>query len=622
MSQIPPRKVPRIISRVKPKIETKTGVDERCSTLRGDHTDLVRNDLLDELGSEKVVIRDGIVVAVQQSEKKNNIQVMSGHSNRRVVIDAGLPAQEQGLYTEKPLPDEVESYPCKYCPNHVFLTTLGLEKHAREFHVEHLQEIMAYMTTIQEEWIRRERERGRQRERAQMAKLRQESIAHAAVRNSALRITEIEVGQEVSISDQMEDEHFEACRICSLLINANHPTAMENHLRAHKKNDELRSQLLAEYGSEIVGRLTCHDCHLVFTEDSKLALHIEHTHVRRRRFVCKWCGHLCASMTDLNNHKADVHAMPACQSRQERNMIMRNNAIKARARVRAEQFVERCYGPGNQDAVCRTNCEECGLRLLRPSLLIRHMLRVHSKESFSCKIETNGIEPFRIEVDQARIRWVCCNAKYVDKQEFNYHRRTEHLEKMNQTSQQEKQIMESSSSVMNELNTNELPIQPGTAAYTGQIVHNDDGSMQVVLPEGIDTSGDIYVVMLEDNMEIAKNQQNAYEVSGSNSQEPIQIQGEHQMGVDDDTDTVAITEEQYQELREQYGDDLNDLQIVFMNDDMEHGGHMVVHHDHNVDMNVGRNVSQQQPHPQNLNIQQHNLVSHQPELTNEEIFEP
>ena len=38
--------------------------------------------------------------------------------------------------------------------------------------------------------------------------------------------------------------NFESCRICGLLINADHPTAMENHMRAHKKNDQLRSQLL------------------------------------------------------------------------------------------------------------------------------------------------------------------------------------------------------------------------------------------------------------------------------------------------------------------------------------------------------------------------------------------
>lgn len=44
---------------------------------------------------------------------------------------------------------------------------------------------------------------------------------------------------------------YDPCRICGILINILHPSAMINHMRAHTKNDELRNQLLAEYGVEV-----------------------------------------------------------------------------------------------------------------------------------------------------------------------------------------------------------------------------------------------------------------------------------------------------------------------------------------------------------------------------------
>ncbi|KAK6017510.1 zinc finger, C2H2 type, partial [Ostertagia ostertagi] len=88
------------------------------------------------------------------------------------------------------------------------------------------------------------------------------------------------------------------------------PAAMDNHLRAHKKNDDLRLKLLARYGPEEVGRLMCRDCNMVFGDESILLMHNEQMHMRRRKYVCKWCGHVTHTMTELNMHKADVHAMP------------------------------------------------------------------------------------------------------------------------------------------------------------------------------------------------------------------------------------------------------------------------------------------------------------------------
>ncbi len=80
--------------------------------------------------------------------------------------------------------DEVESYPCRHCPDRVFLTSFGLERHTKMAHPEHLDVVLQEITRIQDEWRRRETERGKQRERIALAKIRQESLAAVAAREA------------------------------------------------------------------------------------------------------------------------------------------------------------------------------------------------------------------------------------------------------------------------------------------------------------------------------------------------------------------------------------------------------------------------------------------------------
>uniref|UniRef100_A0A158P5U4 C2H2-type domain-containing protein n=1 Tax=Angiostrongylus cantonensis TaxID=6313 RepID=A0A158P5U4_ANGCA len=255
--------------------------------------------------------------------------------------------------------DEVESYPCPLCPERVFLTSFGLERHSTEKHPEHLQEILEHIDVIGEEWRRREEEIARRRDRVYATRLRQESIARHAIE----QVANGTLGQFPSNTCLFESA-----------------TAMESHLRAHKKNDDLKMKLLARYGPEVDFYLVIST---ILSEKRKRLELYWGMHIYSQRYVCKWCGQVTSTMTELNAHKADVHAMPPFTAKSDRDRV-----------------------------VYSTTCDQCGLRLVRPSLLVRHMLRVHSKSQFSCEIEAPGTCNYKIDVDCERITWTCCDNQY------------------------------------------------------------------------------------------------------------------------------------------------------------------------------------------------------------------
>lgn len=51
--------------------------------------------------------------------------------------------------------EEIESYPCPFCTDRVFLTAFGLEKHALERHNDQIGMVNQRIQQISEEWERR-----------------------------------------------------------------------------------------------------------------------------------------------------------------------------------------------------------------------------------------------------------------------------------------------------------------------------------------------------------------------------------------------------------------------------------------------------------------------------------
>ncbi|KHN86093.1 hypothetical protein Tcan_17826 [Toxocara canis] len=566
------RKAPRIISRK--RLHPSLTVDHQRYAAEEGHY----GDIDDDIG-EGVVVRGGVMMRLLPDDDHAHTLPQPEppvQFPRHITVEAPpLPFDGAEPYVENPLPgiaDEVESYPCRFCPDRIFLTAFGLERHTKMAHPDRLGEALFDIHKIQEEWKRREKERTRQRERAALAKLRQEALTHVIARGRDSYIYDGDVDDAASIHGGANSlRSFEPCRICGIYVNAQHPSAMINHIRAHTKNDELRSHMLAEFGEQFVERVTCRECHLVFSDEPKLFAHIQLMHSRRRKYVCKWCGHVCLSMADLNIHKADVHGMPVTRSREElrRRSVQVNAAKKTAAAERtnviplgmkstirpstllgADALGSSTNGkltPVMEDTPCRTSCDICGLVMVKPSLLIRHMLRVHNRQSFSATVQVRGMPDIKAEVDKGRVTWWCCDSAFFDRYQFMYHRRSCHQPKYNlSNSHAETVVIEGQLSA------------PATSEASQQSVSGTDQSV-LHLVEGEQSaarSGDIFVLLVADpDAEGGGKNDSAWGEVSADGELPAGMQ------------QIALTAEQYEQLRMQIDGDLNNMQVVFMDDE-------------------------------------------------------
>ncbi|KAJ1351045.1 hypothetical protein KIN20_006984 [Parelaphostrongylus tenuis] len=617
----PLRKVPRIMS--KSNRTSKVALASQGNKTVPEKTveDIsIRESELDD-DHEQLLVRDGIVVGLQRpngrfvdeaGEHVPSSGVNSKSRTRRIVIESTTENSEDYTpYVPTTLPgvaDEVESYPCPLCPERVFLTSFGLERHSTEQHPEHLQEIIEHINVIGSEWRRREEELARRRDRLYATRLRQESIAKHAIEQVAngtlgrfpgcLASSENISTTKCNPNETEGERHFKACGQCGTLVDANSPAVMESHLRVHRKNDDLRMKLLERYGAEEVGRLICRECNMVFGEESGLLEHNEQMHIRRRKFICKWCGHVTYTMTELNMHKVDVHALHPYSTRSDRDRILRRRILHDRGMVALGAHpnydeIEDRYGsvdPSSSGLIFRTSCDQCGLRLVRPSLLVRHMLRVHSKSTFSCEIETPDACNYKIDVDCERITWTCCDNQYSTRREFFQHRMDNHLNKIADYTSFGEYDARQNSSIRNRSITSDSGLcvenPASTPDYIGEIATGPDGSMQVVIPrEVIGNGGEFYIVVENDGdldcqnvgeftcvqtssdhvqpLDDASQRLQLHSDPGDSSTKLVEETLVESVDHNED-EIITITAEQYEQLQLQYGNSLEDMSIVYV----------------------------------------------------------
>ncbi|KAK6103482.1 hypothetical protein QQG55_12665 [Brugia pahangi] len=506
ISELYCKKAPRIISRGRLRpANTSAKKEKEC----------VKNDyeVDDEVG-EDFVVRGGVMMKIADVNKEqwksmkrfyidvNRSQIYQ-HAEAHDRISLGDEASSSRVTVEvSALPgiaNEVESYPCRHCPNRIFLTSFGLERHTEMEHKTHLPEVLEEISRIRNEWKRRETFKA-------IAKKRREALKKTRM------LTEI-----VKRSQSLRSEHHSAnrhytgalsCHICGLSFEANCEFMM-NHFRAHRKNDDLRRRLLANFGPSYVARCTCHQCHLVFVNEKNLMLHKESSHLRKRKYVCKWCGDVCLSVNELNEHKKDVHGVPCSRTEKlpttstisnsqkntaKLNDIVADGSLAEKQTLCGNGFADTSSGNHTSmldQSPCIAKCSECGLTTVKPSLLIRHMQRVHNKNCFSTVIEVKGLPNIRVDMDRGKVTWWCCDFSFEDRYRFIHHRKTCHQQMLEHGHLQNCAVSAEEQATMHETNDRECMSTAQIVQLINQDEIEDDELYVFVAEEDLEQEGEI-----------------------------------------------------------------------------------------------------------------------------------
>lgn len=236
---------------------------------------------------------------------------------------------------------------------------------------------------------------------------------------------------QLSQQEQNENSGGEIyqCSICGLqLVQLQ---AMQCHMKAHKRNDELREILLKEHGADVVAALSCSKCKVVFRDIHNLDQHIQAMHRGQLLFDCTKCGHQFGQRKELAQHLKVVHSVEppvgltpdsffTCHSC--RRKFISEKSLMNHCKMTRHQMHPGAPGEDNfadsagsrpipkgrrseagEESQCRSTCDICGDVLPKPSNLIRHMKVEHDRTNFTATVETKGMPPFKVSCKFSQI---------------------------------------------------------------------------------------------------------------------------------------------------------------------------------------------------------------------------
>uniref|UniRef100_A0A0N4Z6X3 C2H2-type domain-containing protein n=1 Tax=Parastrongyloides trichosuri TaxID=131310 RepID=A0A0N4Z6X3_PARTI len=370
---------------------------------------------------------------------------------------------------------DVESYQCLYCPNAVFLTSAGYLKHGRENHANNLEEIEADAEAVETYW-----KLTNELNCPSNYKIVDGNNGSMEVREEYFDYDED--GNVVSVVE--ESPNFQICQICGIEVNTNSANAIENHTKAHMLNLELKQRLSANWGETFVENQTCKYCQLVFSDFQKLIDHQKDVHSTGKIYVCKWCGFRTAQFSTLISHKWEAHEIPKSGRNydyeitgsskmvkrkqlhdSQRNTILltevndsshdfrasqnqitytMNPPLGLRFSTKLTQGTRMPDSTGNnaegsndggrrnnqnsitQAVLFKTSCPFCKMTMVKPSLLVRHIFRVHNVLSFESSIESKGMPDMELRVENGKVSFFCCGTFFDSRYTFMEHRNTIH----------------------------------------------------------------------------------------------------------------------------------------------------------------------------------------------------
>lgn len=321
--------------------------------------------------------------------------------------------------------DEIESYPCTFCSEErVFLTRAGLEKHAQNAHPDRIGEILIWANLIQSEWSRRNKK----------------ALQPIHCTNGYNTLANVGAGSSAPLNTAFygsshKQKLFKECVLCNLLLDPSKPKDIQRHLIEHQNNDKLRSWLEAINGIEALQQLSCDFCNLVFSDVAGLEQHIAICHStqryfshKKRNFICHLCARVCDSYSNLRIHKRIAHGIGGMFDSQNNDMMMPDQHHELQNFSSKHPYYN---NNNNRNVPARIQCELCGLAMVRPSLLIRHMIRVHNRQTdFCAKVVypfSKTLPPLCYRVDtEGHLIWQCCELEFSNKETLLAHRAQAH----------------------------------------------------------------------------------------------------------------------------------------------------------------------------------------------------
>jgi hypothetical protein len=154
--------------------------------------------------------------------------------------------------------------------------------------------------------------------------------------------------------------------------------------------------------------LTCDHCNLLFLDEYGLNEHIflnhnvTDSHSLQKHPNCS----ICEKSSNLNQINVQTLQLHHYQNGRAVNKISSSKQKRS-----LHQKVE---------IAAHVHCELCGLAMLRPSLLIRHMIRVHNRSTnFEANItypSTSALAPLSYCVDRdGNLFWRCCDQEFQNR---------------------------------------------------------------------------------------------------------------------------------------------------------------------------------------------------------------